>query len=392
MKILHCVESYYPALGGMQEVVKQLSERLVLLGHDVTVAASKHTERNQNAVINGVEIISFSVSGSLVRGMQGQVDEYRNFLLNSDYDVIVNFAAQQWATDIALPILSQIKGRKVFVPTGFSGYFLPEYKNYFENMKSWMKNYDMNIFLSDNYRDINFARENGIDKTMLIPNGAAEDEFLKQSGIDIREKLGISSNTLLILHVGSYTGIKGQAEACQIFYRANIDNAVLLLIGNNNEIFLERYWYKVSLPLLFFKKYKKGKRIIATHTLNRQETVAAYKAADVFLFPSNIECSPIVLFECMASETPYLTTDVGNSKEIISWSQSGILLPTTIDAKGYSHADISSSAKILEELVSNKKERVRLSTNGYQAWKNNFTWEIIAQKYETLYHNLISKK
>jgi L-malate glycosyltransferase len=35
MKILHCVESYYPSIGGMQAVVRQLSERLVKMGHEV---------------------------------------------------------------------------------------------------------------------------------------------------------------------------------------------------------------------------------------------------------------------------------------------------------------------------------------------------------------------
>ena len=35
MKILHTVEFYHPSIGGMQEVVKQLSERLVLLGHEL---------------------------------------------------------------------------------------------------------------------------------------------------------------------------------------------------------------------------------------------------------------------------------------------------------------------------------------------------------------------
>lgn len=392
MKILHCVESYYPSLGGMQEVVKQLSERLVELGHQVTVAASSNPKREEKSIINGVEVLSFSISGNLVRGIVGDEKEYKKFLINSNYDVVVSFAAQQWATDIALSILPQIKGKKVFVPTGFSGYFFPEYKSYFEKMKVWMKEYDMNVFLSNDYRDINFARENGIDKNILIPNGAAEDEFLTSSNIDIKKKLGIDPNSCLILHVGSYTGIKGQAEACQIFHRAKIKNASLLLIGNSNEIFLKRYWYKVSLPILFFKKYRKNKKIFATHTLSRQETIAAYQAADVFLFPSNIECSPIVLFECMASKTPYLTTDVGNSKEIISWSNAGKLLPTKKDANGYSHADITLSVKMLEELVLDNEERERLSANGFQAWNNNFTWELITKKYETLYKNLLIQK
>src|ERR1700722_5065146 len=169
MKILHTVESYYPSVGGMQEVVKQLSERMVKLGHSVTVATKKNNDRTEK-VINGVEIKEFDIDGSLVRGITGDISGYKEFLLNSNFDIVTNFAAQQWGTDIALPILDKIKGKKVNVPTGFSALGWKDYEAYYENMKTWMKNYDANVFLSHNYRDINFAIANGISKNFFIPN------------------------------------------------------------------------------------------------------------------------------------------------------------------------------------------------------------------------------
>jgi len=162
MKVLHTVELYYPSAGGMQEVVKQISERLVKLGHEVTVATTKLSER-KNKIINGVKIEEFNIEGNLVRGLKGDTEKYKKFLIDSDFDIITNFAAQQWASDLAFDILDKIKAKKVFVPTGFSGLYLPEYKDYFEKMKDWMKKYDMNIFLSNDYRDINFARKNKIN-------------------------------------------------------------------------------------------------------------------------------------------------------------------------------------------------------------------------------------
>jgi len=390
IKILHTVESYYPAMGGMQEVVKQLSERLAALGHDVTVATKFHPDRKSDT-LNGVKIKSFKVSGNVVRGLEGDVDSYQSFLLNSEFDIVTNFAAQQWATDIALPILDKIKGKKVSVPTGFSGFYWPEYQQYFENMKSWMKQYDLNVFLSDDYRDINFARDNAITKNIIIPNGAAEDEFSVQPRVDIRKKLGIPADAFLLLHVGSYSGVKGQAEACKIFLQSKEKNVYLLLVGNSNEIFEQRYWRKVQLPMLLKAPWGKKKKIKITHDLTREETVAAYHAADLFLFPSNIECSPIVLFECMAAKTPFLTTDVGNSKEIIAWSNAGLLLPTSIDERGFSHADISKSTLMLDDLIRNKQKREELIANGFQAWKTKFTWEVIAKKYEESYLNLLKQ-
>jgi glycosyltransferase involved in cell wall biosynthesis len=389
MRILHTVESYYPAMGGMQEVVRQLSERLVKMGHEVTVATRKHIDRTSHEC-NGVKIADFEIEGNAVRGIKGDVDGYQNFLLEADFDIVTNFAAQQWATDIALPILQQIKGKKVNVPTGFSGLYDPAYAAYFVEMQSWMKQYDMNVFLSDDYRDINFARKHGISRNTLIPNGAAEDEFLPGPINTIREKLGIGKDDFFVLHVGSFTGIKGHKEAAEIFLRSAIENSTLVLIGNQNEYFDK--WFRKSLKFRFlrFLNRKLKNRVIAT-SLSRRETVDAYLSADLFLFPSNIECSPIVLFECMAASLPFLTTDVGNSKEIISWSKGGELLPTTIGEDGYSRAMIAASAEQLADIHADKRRRNKLAEAGHQAWLKHFSWEIIAKQYEQLYTQLIQE-
>jgi glycogen synthase len=121
MKILHTVESYYPDVNGMSEVVRRLSEGLVALGHDVTVVTGKNIQRKGKKNINGVKIVEFNVSGKSALIIYGNAKKYQNYLTNSTFDIITNFAGQQWATDLMLPILKNIKAKKVFVPTGFSG-------------------------------------------------------------------------------------------------------------------------------------------------------------------------------------------------------------------------------------------------------------------------------
>ena len=389
MKILHTVEFYHPSVGGMQEVVRQLSERLVKLGHEVTVATTKLPERKED-ILNDVRIVEFTISGNIARGLKGEVERYKDFLLNSEFDVITNFAAQQWATDIMLLILDRVKTKKVIVPTGFSGLFLPMYKDYFELMKSWLKGYDKAVFLSDDYRDINFAREAGVDNTVLIPNGAAEDEFGRDSGVDIRGALDVPKEHFLILHVGSHTGIKGHAEAFRIFKSAGIKNSTFLLVAND---FGGGCATKCKVTSMLHNRSRSskhaGKRIILRE-LSREETLAAYHEADLFLFPSNIECSPLVLFEAMASKTAFLTTDVGNAKEIIKWSGGGKLLPTDEEGNGYVRARIPESARIVEEVYNSQSLRDELAQAGHRAWQDRFTWERIALHYEALYKGLVN--
>lgn len=409
MKILHTVEQYVPSIGGMQEVVQQLSERLVRAGHDVTVATSHHPDR-ASSVINGVRVVGFEISGNAVNGYRwGDVESYRRFLLQGDFDVMANFAAQQWATDIALSVLPQLRCRKVFVPTGFSALYDSRYRDYFLYLADRMRNYDAHVFLSDDYRDINFAREHGIENLNIIPNGASEEEFLSELGIDIRARLGIPRDDFVILHVGSHTGMKGHRELMALFSLARIRNTTLLLVGNDYvggcgpacrsraRTFRWLPFYqpgmgrrrivKRLLDGQAYAAYGRHKRMLVT-SLTRAETVAAYRSADLFLFPSNIECSPIVLFECMAARLPFLTSEVGNAREIIAWSSGGMLLPTRI-RPDQATVHVEESARLLEEVWANAAKRRDMGDAGHRAWKDRFTWENIARRYARLYESVV---
>ncbi len=407
MKILHTVESYLPQKHGMSEVVKQISEYLVNSGHDVTVVTSYNSSR-QNDIINGVKIKSFKIEGNSVQGIVGDITEYQLFLKNSNFDIITNFAAQQWATDLCLDILSELPGKKVFVPTGFSGLPNPSFSSYFNKMRLWMKNYDMNVFLSDNYRDINFARENGVNNMLLIPNGASQVEFQKHQPFNLRNYLNLPVNVKLILHVGSYTGFKGHEQALKIFLKSKVKESVLLFVGDDfdkggGHRFVEKVqWFKnfsfrnkinlgsVRTLLKYFLNLFLGNlNNVRILNLDREKLVAAYQQSDLFLFPSMIECSPIVLFESIASKTPFLVTNVGNSKEIIEWTNGGKLLPTNLDENGFSHARINESARLLSDLMNDSSEMNRLKEDGYSNWLINFTWEKIAFQYEQMYLKLL---
>jgi L-malate glycosyltransferase len=388
MKILHTAGGYFPSVGGVQEVVKQVSEHLVKLGHDVTVVAIKSDERS-GSCINGVHIVEFDIRGNYFDGYSGETEPYQTFLKTSDFDIITNFAAQHWATDLMLPLLDKIKAKKVFVPTGFSGLSLPRYRDYYEKMKDWMKHYDMNIFLSESYQDYAFARKAGIKNFIVIPNGASAEEFLSPDETDIRKDLKIPEDQFLILHVGSHTGLKGHAEAISIFKRAHLDHTTFIIVGN----VISRFCYgSCKLRELLFRLNPQNRfrgRQLQVRILSRKQTLALYKTADLFLFPSRIECSPIVLFECMASRTPFLTTDVGNAKEIIEWSKGGDLLPTIKDKRGYSRADIGQSVPLLENVYHDPERRAAMREAGFKKWQEQFSWEKIAKRYEEVYVKLL---
>lgn len=387
MKILHTVEYYSPISGGAQEVVKQISEHLVKKGHEVTVVTTKVSNRNFSE-LNGVKIIEFDISGNHTNGYHGDTLSYINYVLTSDFDVIMNYAAQQWTTDLLLPILDKIRSKKVFVPCGFSALRKYRYREYYASMKEWIQHYDVCIYLSNQYQDYLFAQKVGAKNSVVIPNGASASEFLNPI-YGIKDKFEIPDTTKLILHVGSHTGLKGHKEAMSIYYKADILNpSVFLLIGNKFSILCAlRCMITAFVYNQFWRLSSTNKRIIVAEC-SRTETIQSYFDADIFLFPSNIECSPIVLFEAMASGTPILTTDVGNSKEIVEMSHSGLILPTIKKRNGRSYANTKLSARLLSELMVDNRRLQLMGSSGRKVWLESFTWEKISDMYEEIYYTL----
>lgn len=421
MKILHTVKYYSPICGGMYEVVRQLSDRLVARGHSVTVASLTIPRKDTSEFpLSPVKVVEFNIKGTYARGLSGEIEKYRQFVRDGDFDIVTNFAAQQAMTDALLPILPSISSKKVFVPTGFNGLYLKEYRDYFKQMPEWMRQYDINVIISDGQRDMKFAKLNGITNITVISNGASREEFEQPIPFSLRERLSIPKDDIFILHVGSHTGIKGHSCAIEIFSRANTGPATFLIVGNPSASGCSLECDRLAEMHTHSEAFKKSRKRIVVKHLTRIETVAAYHEADLFLFPSNIEGgASIVLFECMAASLPFLATDVGSAKEIVLQGGGGILLPTEKDVppedtirdtvkngikrilelfdigtfhsnRGYVRAKVAGSVAILEKLCHDTKQREELGTAGHQAWIEKFTWEKIAEQYENLYKKLLS--
>ena len=95
-------------MGGAQEVVKQISERLAAHGHNVTVATAllEEPEVFPRSMVFNIE--EFDISGNSVFGIRGKSERYQRFLIEGKFDIMMNYAAQQWATDLVTPVLNDL--------------------------------------------------------------------------------------------------------------------------------------------------------------------------------------------------------------------------------------------------------------------------------------------
>lgn len=486
MKFLFCCEFYFPSVGGVQEVMRHIAERLVEHGHEVTVATSRLANRLVEQH-NGVHIVEFGADGNLVRGMEGEIDLYRDYVRAFDGDAIMIKAAQQWTFDALWPVLDEITCRKVFIPCGFSGLYEPSYRKYFEALPDVLRKFDHLIFYADRYRDVDFARKHEILNFSILPNGASEIEFGVEPDREFRARHGIPADSAVLLTVGSLTGMKGHRELLEAFVRLRTERRHVTFIMNGNAppapviagkaghesggtedqynleehpslytrlrrlyraqgfagvrtrivrrakhhsrrllslkrsgrklatIWSEEGWIglrmrllrrvgprlegtglmrflpasarEASNPISYWRAEAQdlgNDRLLLTTDFDRSELVQAYMAADLFVFASNIEYSPLVLYETAAAGTPFLSVPVGNAEEIAAWTGAGIICPAEKDERGYTRAAPPVIAAQIARLIEDPATLSALGKAGQDAWRERFTWAAITKRYEAI--------
>lgn len=369
MKILHTVEFYEPSKGGAQEVVRQLSERLAARGHRVTVATSLHPSRAFRE-LNGVEIKDFAISGNAVKGVRGDISRYEQFLLQSDFDLLLNYAAQTWTTDLTLPLLDKLKGKKVVAPLGYSRLHSKDYAGYFNTLPQYLAAYDRIVYTSPNYQDKLFGDAHGVgDKAVILPNGASKEEFA-QPTTGFKKKFGIGTK-YLFLTVSNHYFAKGHLFVVDAFRRLRSGECTLVIVGERPA---RHGWYSCYPLCSAVSAFNDRVRVLTG--VSRRDVVSAYQEADLFLFGSKVECAPLVMYESFASKTPFITTPAGNVRD----HSNLIKIVRTPHEMSREMGQFLASPSTYKELAE----------KAHKLFEEQHTWEHLTDRYEDMYRGLVA--
>ena len=371
LSILHTVEFYAPHVGGSETVVQRVSEGLVRRGHRVTVATTALPGRSFRQV-GGVEVEGFAVEGRAADRITGESSRYRRFLLEHDCDVMMNYAAQQWATDLALQVVGPTWERRVNVlaPCGYSALHddlslrWPRFRDYFRrSLPVALPLYDAVVYHSPSLRDAAFGSRLGLRNGVIIRNGTDESEFGTVPGATFRRKYGITT-THMGLCVANYLPDKGHDRIIEAVRRMDRGDFTMVCIGAPSDLLPRLEGEAAGLPIRFLSG------------LPRPDTVAAFFEADLFLFASRIEASPLVLIEAMAAGLPFVSTDVGNVRE---YAGGRVVAPDALAAEA-------------SALLDNPGLRRALGAAGRKEWEESLTWTRIVDRWDALYLRLHREK
>jgi glycosyltransferase involved in cell wall biosynthesis len=126
------------------------------------------------------------------------------------------------------------------------------------------------------------------------------------------------------------------------------------------------------------KKKKLVRWVKTLGSVPNKEVMKLYAQSDIFLMPSDEEGMPRVLLEAMASGVPFVASDVGGVRDIVSKSAQDFIVE-----KG----DVDSFAEKIVQLISDEKLRDKLSKDGLQHVKQYDVKKVVPLLVRTLKQN-----
>jgi len=108
------------------------------------------------------------------------------------------------------------------------------------------------------------------------------------------------------------------------------------------------------------------------------ETMKILKASQMLVVPSRTESIPQVIKEAFYLKVPVIATNVGGIPELVVHQETGILVPPE---------DPEKLMIAINNLLDNEETRRNFANNAFEFINNNFSWDVLLEKYTSLYES-----
>jgi glycosyltransferase involved in cell wall biosynthesis len=232
---------------------------------------------------------------------------------------------------------------------------------------------DVVITLFDYNRNLQI--KNGADpsKSLVIPNGIDKDRF---GNLDFEKREIFSIGA--ILRVVPIKDVKMMIKGFRVALR-KLRNTKLYLIGpvdENPEYYEECVQMVKSLEMEDYVEFT-GKVNVADY----------YKFLDLLLLTSISEGQPLSILEGLSAGIPFISTDVGNCREILTGKteigEAGVIIPLT------SYVDLADS---LVKMYHSRDRLKEMGENGKKIVEKYYSREIFIEGYRKIYRELGDKQ
>lgn len=404
MKILHVCPLYYPAVGGVENVFRSVSEGMVRRGEDVTVFTT--TGRSLEAflrpavkalphgeeIINGVKI--HRVPYRCISRLMARTVSYGWSKLHLPKDDLL----KTWSTLPWVPNLST-EIAKFNPDIVLAGHFRTRIsvdacrakkEACFPLIFHTALHLDIETELSELtikhlkmgdalWVNTSFERDalikSGIDEAKILELGVGVNpsDFKDGNGEKIRGRYGIGKNPV-ILFVGRKEKDKGVVtviEAMESVWK-KLPDAKLILAGACTRP------SEKKLLAEFAEKFNKS--VISLDVIRDEDKNDFYNACDIFVMPSRVESFGMVYLEAWAAGKPVIGADIGSSRSVIADEEDGYLVR---------FGDADALAKRIIFLLENPRVRHEMGGRGKEKVLKRYTWDYIVDRLLDSYKELV---
>jgi glycosyltransferase involved in cell wall biosynthesis len=425
MKILHLVHAYYPAVGGSEYLMRQVSEYLAKqAGDDLTVfttfaynsglftnprihpmPANKSEEIVNNVKIKRFPVINrwakllyviqyilyrlrFPGNGFLRMLYYGPISPMMKKTVE-DFDADVIVSAPFPLNHMNYGFKNEHKTPVILVGcmhiADKHGFHNPRIKKMIRKAKGY-------IALTSHEKDF-LVNQWGIDAAKIEVIGVGIDIHHYNSGssaINIREAISCGAKDPVIAFVGQHGLHKGIDTLIRAMPRVwgKFPNTQLIIAGGTTPFTgrLKQLAQMTELAMRasrFDDHHVPGRLPGRVHFIDDVDENKKYEileACDIFASPSGFESFGITILEAWSKKKPVIACNIEATRHLIRDGESGSLVE---------YKNISQLAEILIKLIDDPGLRKKIGEKGYKKLQKNYTKEIIGEKYRNFYDKII---
>jgi glycosyltransferase involved in cell wall biosynthesis len=391
MKILMVISQFHPIIGGAEKQAQLLAETLIERGIRVQVVTGLWRMRTpRTEIINGIQIFrNFSCWGMFgIKGLRPlaaftYMVTLGIYLLfhRSEFDLIHVHQALHPAF-VSVLMGKQVLRKPVIVKTASSGVTsdinqLKQYPLGNFQLRYLLRNMQVLVTVSDiggkEFNDVGFP----LSQIEHIPNGVA----LPQEG---KTTYGQVKRVMTAARLSREKGVDILIRAW-----ANVvqqEKNLKLTIAGNGPLEGELKKLCQALGVAEFVEF-------AGMVQNANERL---RDADLFVLPSRAEGLSNALLEAMSHGLPCIATNVGGNVELIGGDNHKKIMPgefmTARNGLLVNPDDVDGISEAMVHLIRNRTEREEMGRKGRVFIGENYSIDLIADKYIALYERTLDRK
>lgn len=363
MHIVHLTPNFYPAVGGVETYVYELSKRLVERGNEVTVLTSdvlRFTRKKLKdfEIIDGIKV--YRMPFQLILRNSFSIEATKK-LIELDYDIL-HLHTMGYFLGI-IPLLKLTNGCKVVFST-HGGIFHTKdaiiLKKIYFNLIARLNLLFIDKILAHSKNDESvFSKISNIGKIIYSPYGIDWKDYAKLN----------PSHSNSMIYVGRFSKNKRLDRLINVLHHVRQHNkkVKLFLLGED--------WDQKEMLIKVAERLKVKDAVKFVEAVPHKEVPKFLAKSGIFVLSSDYEGFGISVIEAMSVGLPVVANKIETMKEIINNGENGYIV---------NFEDYHKVSELVIKILENGTLQNRLSRNAKLSAKR-FDWDKIVDEIENVY-------